>query len=303
MGYGLTNPVRSTVINWSNQTGANGAVSTDFAPVLQLLHPLIGEGQLEQVEQRLSRARSSALPAAPRPAGAYGWPTMALACSADRRTQRATYRAAWFEKGGIDLITGSCAFISASRELSTLPQRVGFSARTRIQYQRRNALAITASADTVQTRESSLRNNAAFIGISSTRPHDDKSREGFYARGLPHSKSFLGSNGAHQARAALAKRGKRPRYAGFRPSRPGGVPGGGKTEAPAVDRRASPISRPGLPKSGRACSGKVGRPVQPPALTQSGRWIRQIALAATHLAQISKHEPAANSESRRGISP
>jgi hypothetical protein len=81
MGYRLTKPVRSTVKNWSKQTGASGAVPGDFAPVLQLLHPLIGEGELEQVEQRLSRARSSALPAASRPAGAYGWPTMTLAYS------------------------------------------------------------------------------------------------------------------------------------------------------------------------------------------------------------------------------
>jgi hypothetical protein len=39
------------------------------------------------------------------------------------------------------------------------------------------ALAITACADTVQTRESGLCDNAAFIGISGNRPHDGKSRE------------------------------------------------------------------------------------------------------------------------------
>jgi hypothetical protein len=187
MGYRLTNPARSTATNWSKQTGASGAFQTDFAPVLQLLHPLIGEGKLEQVEQRHSRARSSALPAAPRPAGAYGWPTMALACSADRRPQPTGYRAACFEDGGIDLITPSRVRISAIRGLSTRQKHRGFSARTRIQYQRRNALATTTNADTAQTRQSELRDKAAFIGISSDRPHDGKSRKGIYARGLPHS--------------------------------------------------------------------------------------------------------------------
>jgi hypothetical protein len=300
MGYGLTNPVRSTVINWSNQTGANGAVSTDFAPVLQLLHPLIGEGQLEQVEQRLSRARSSALPAAPRPAGAYGWPTMALACSADRRTQRATYRAAWFEKGGIDLITGPCVSIFANRVDNPRQHRRGLSASALVEYQARNGgsafpCASQQSDKPVCSPHNPLRHNG-----TQRHHHLFDDHKGFYARGLPHSKSFLGSNGAHQARALCEKRS---RCAGFRQKDPGWVPGGRKTEAPAVDRRASPISRPGLRKSGRPCSGKVGRPVKPPLLTQSGVRIRQIALAATHLAQISKHAPAGFLESREGMSP
>jgi len=60
-----------------------------------------------------------------------------------------------------------------------------------------DAIAITAFANTVPTRRrgagSKPRNQAAF-GI---RPRDGWSWEGIYARGLPHSKSLLGSNGAH----------------------------------------------------------------------------------------------------------
>jgi hypothetical protein len=41
-----------------------------------------------------------------------------------------------------------------------------------------NALAITAGAHTVPTRQSESPNNAVFIGISGTGPHDGKSREG-----------------------------------------------------------------------------------------------------------------------------
>ncbi len=47
------------------------------------------------------------------------------------------------------------------------------------------ALAITACADTVQTRQRESRDNAVSMGISATRPHDGKSRErGFRARSL-----------------------------------------------------------------------------------------------------------------------
>jgi hypothetical protein len=287
MGYGLTNPVRSTVINWSNQTGANGAVSTDFAPVLQLLHPLIGEGQLEQVEQRLSRARSSALPAAPRPAGAYGWPTMALACSADRRTQRATYRAAWFEKGGIDLITGPCVSIFANRVDNPRQHRRGLSASALVEYQARNGgsafpCASQQSDKPVCSPHNPLRHNG-----TQRHHHLFDDHKGFYAR--------AGCAGGTWKTPAICR---------FPTNKAGWGAGGGKTQAAAVLRPASQISRPFFPEFfGSACSEKVGRPVKPPALTQGSGWIRQISLAATHLAQISKHAPAVNSESRRGMSP
>jgi hypothetical protein len=224
MGYRLTSRICATSINRRTQGGAGDAASINFAPLRHLRHPLIGEGKVAQWRTTASRARLNT-PAAPRPAGAYGWPTMALACSGDRRTQRVPYRAACFEKGEIALIPGSCACISAIGGLSTRPQRVGSGAKTRIQYQRRNALAITASADTVPTRQHALCDKAAFIGISSTRPHDDKSRVGFYARGLPHSLTFLGSNGARQA---LALCEKRQRYAGFEAKDRGGAGVGGK---------------------------------------------------------------------------
>jgi hypothetical protein len=47
-----------------------------------------------------------------------------------------------------------------------------------------NAPAVTACANTMPTRESTLRNNAALPGITHHRPHDGKSREGFQARFL-----------------------------------------------------------------------------------------------------------------------
>jgi hypothetical protein len=78
----------------------------------------------------------------------------------------------------------------------------------------------------------------------------------------------------------------------------------GVGEIPTLARSSTSSSdtAPPLPKFGRTFPEKVGRPMKPPLLTQSGLRIRQIALAATHLAKISKHAPAVNSESRRGMS-
>jgi hypothetical protein len=47
-----------------------------------------------------------------------------------------------------------------------------------------NAPVITAIAHTVPTRQSVLRDNAVFIGISGIGPHDRKSREGLHARAI-----------------------------------------------------------------------------------------------------------------------
>jgi hypothetical protein len=217
------------------------------------------------------------------------------------------------QMGRIDLITGPCACISASRVDNPRQHRCGLSASAPVEYQARNrsphparpayqALAVSITAGRIARSPVFAGFHASSRRLICALGRPWEGRKDIYARGLPHSKSFLGSNGAHQARAALAKRGHRQRYAGFRPSDPGWVPGGRKTEAPAVDRRASPISRIGFRKSGRACSEKVGRPVNPPPVTQGSGWIRQIALTATHLAQNRKHAPAANSESRRGMS-
>jgi hypothetical protein len=85
MGYRLKRKCCSTFRKRSTATGATGAISASFAPVLQLLQPPIGERELEQVERaRASRAQHRT-PAATRPAGAYGWPTMTLAYSPPER--------------------------------------------------------------------------------------------------------------------------------------------------------------------------------------------------------------------------
>jgi len=80
-----------------------------------------------------------------------------------------------------------------------------------------NALAITAFADTVQTRPQATCRRAHIAAICSTRPRDDKSWERVFACGLPHSKSFLGSNGAHQALGLLAIPGMLARSGRNRP--------------------------------------------------------------------------------------
>jgi hypothetical protein len=100
----------------------------------------------------------------------------------------------------------------------------------------RQALAVTACADTVQTRKGALDDNTAFYGLSSHRPHDGKSQEGVFACGLPHSKSFLGSNGAYQpsdrlrnaeyALSAWIEAPKDPRY----------MPAGASSDASAYHR-------------------------------------------------------------------
>jgi hypothetical protein len=58
MGCQLIPTHCATLKNWRTQTGASGAVPSDFAPVRQLRQSLIGKGKLAHLEQRLSRARS-----------------------------------------------------------------------------------------------------------------------------------------------------------------------------------------------------------------------------------------------------
>jgi hypothetical protein len=102
-----------------------------------------------------------------------------------------------------DLIRPACELASKPSQLIPAEQwPLGFAARvvhslalirrTRtagnaMAYQRtRQALCrlvMTAIADTVQTHEGVLRDNAAFKGLSCNRPHDGKSREGLHARG------------------------------------------------------------------------------------------------------------------------
>jgi hypothetical protein len=70
----------TTATRWSNKGGAGGAPPLDFAPLLHLLHPLIGEREVERWSKAHPLARAYCpLPAASRPAGAYGLPTMTLA--------------------------------------------------------------------------------------------------------------------------------------------------------------------------------------------------------------------------------
>ena len=81
MGYRLKRKFCSTFKKRSTATGASGATSPIFAPVLQLLQPPIGERELEQVERALASRAQYHTPAASRPAGAYGLPTMTRAHS------------------------------------------------------------------------------------------------------------------------------------------------------------------------------------------------------------------------------
>jgi hypothetical protein len=178
------------------------------------------------------------------------------------------------EVGGVQLLLPSCAFISASRRLSTGPQFSTGQARSSVNYQQRNVHPPYPLADIIETAHIWSRSCLTDRQTYGANPR----LEGFYARGLPHSLTFLGSNGAHQAAGAMRKTAAICR---FRGKRPGWGGGGRKPQAAAVLRRASPISRPCLLKSGRPCPEKVGRPAKLPALTQSGGWIRQIALAAT----------------------
>jgi hypothetical protein len=129
------------------------------------------------------------------------------------------------QKAGIDLITGPCAFITAICGLSTRQQRVGLSASAPVEYQARNGGSASPCASQQSGKPVCPPHNPLRHNETQRRHHLFDDHKGFYARGLPHSQSFLGSNGAHQA---LALCEKRQRYACFRPSRPGGVPVGGK---------------------------------------------------------------------------
>lgn len=67
------------------------------------------------------------------------------------------------------------------------------------------ARSATNPADTTQTRCGTSPEIARLSVHSDARPYDDKSWEGVFARGLPHSRIFIGRNGAREVRC-LAKR-------------------------------------------------------------------------------------------------
>jgi hypothetical protein len=75
MGYVKPGSTCSTFSKWSNKTGASGADRTEFAPVLQLLQPLKGYGEVEHWSAPAARARfqHSEIGGTP-PAGAFGLP-------------------------------------------------------------------------------------------------------------------------------------------------------------------------------------------------------------------------------------
>jgi hypothetical protein len=140
----------------------------------------------------------------------------------------------------------------------------------------------------------------AFIGISGIRPHDGKSREGIYARGLPHSKTFIGSNGAHEGQAigateALAMR--QSRMLEIEPEARGVWVGvaGRSFARPILDLFAF-FRGPAFKNLAAAGSKNLGWPVKPAALTQRRCVIGQIALAAT------RHRPGAKTHQRPFLS-
>jgi hypothetical protein len=79
MDYRLTTERCATSTTRRTQGAAGAASPKHFAPLRHLRHPLIGESKVPQWRNTASRAAHT--PAAPRPAGAYGWPTMTLAYS------------------------------------------------------------------------------------------------------------------------------------------------------------------------------------------------------------------------------
>ena len=102
-----------------------------------------------------------------------------------------------------------------------------------------NALAITACADTVQTRKGDPHDKAAFIGITGHRPHDGKSREGVLARvsnHVFHSVEAVGRARGHAIEPS-AKRGSCALCVGFggRFDRGRWVPGPAPAARPYID--------------------------------------------------------------------
>ncbi|MGY3358836.1 hypothetical protein ACVWZK_005499 [Bradyrhizobium sp. GM0.4] len=212
MGYRLTRMDCSTSESWSKQRRAGGAGSTDFAPVLQLLQPLIGEGEVEQVERATSTRAHSANPGGTTIGHAFGLPRMALAyCRAIHTNSTAAdphrdlitaEREGRIEagEGGRDLVTpnammtfngvpgpiwlGRAARLAASHVDSFAAlQRAKTAASSRTLQRARHGISATVGADTVQTRSAGQAPKARFAGLSSNRPHDRKSRgRGFRAR-------------------------------------------------------------------------------------------------------------------------
>lgn len=167
------------------------------------------------------------------------------------------------------------------------------------------ALAITACADTVQTRESAPRDNAAFMGVSGIRPHDGKSREGVFARDVAASFTvyLLEEREGQAIGATEALSNGIARMFEIQPEKDrGGVGVAGRSVArPIID--VNPVFRglfrrkTGLPKSARLSPRKSRS-----AKTQPCPSIASRVMSATRGAVQSQNAPAASAESW-GMSP
>jgi hypothetical protein len=174
-----------------------------------------------------------------------------------------------------------------------------------------NWLTALASANdlahTAPTRHGRLEPNPSKMGISGHRPHDCGSPERVFARGLPHSRIFIGRNGV-RASAALA----RPAMAWISKSlrnRPGGVGVGATSDAHGYIDLLSIFRGPvqktccrgatvDLLKFGGAASGNLGGwPAIPRACASHRRVCGGIAAPFPH--GIRKNAPASPARAAR----
>jgi hypothetical protein len=123
-----------------------------------------------------------------------------------------------------------------------------------------NALAITASADTVQTHRAMVRTNAAKQAISSDRPHDRISRGRVLARVF--NQVFHSVEAVEPACQASAKRKNpaKPLHGDPRLKRPGWGGGGGRLARHRYNRPIPSLSRSGFQKPSVSFRVAVYRP-------------------------------------------